>query len=250
MDLGSSSLLSSSATELGLAPSDLLQLTRVVVLVEGAHDEIVFDSVLGEDIRRARGRIIPINGAGHAKSIADARILLDATTATIVLVLDNVDSQPVLDVWNQATQACRDGNRKAAKSILSGLSRLGRGGEVVWLQALGERAIETNVLHRIKPFGLLKRDVLCYLPTSSFLSGTAGWEELSADYERARNAGTTKEDFKSWLKHMRGADFSRDKVKEAALSLGGDLPREFADLALKIYEFSIMGPIDELERLL
>lgn len=57
IDLGSSSLISASAESLGLSASDLLQLTRVFVLVEGVHDEIVLNAALGDDIRRAEGAL-------------------------------------------------------------------------------------------------------------------------------------------------------------------------------------------------
>lgn len=247
IDLGSSALMSESAESLGLAPSDLLQLTRVFVLVEGAHDEIVLTSALGDDIRRARGRIIPIYGATHARSIADARILFDATAASIVFVLDNVNSGPALDIWNQATQEYREGKRKAAKATLARLSRLGTGGETLWLQALGERAVDTNVIHRIKPFGLSKRDILCYLPPSAFMPGDTSWEELSAAYERAKRGGLTKENFKSWLTKMRGADFSREKVEKAAQTMGASLPREFTELSIAIQSRGLLGPVDDLD---
>lgn len=247
VDLGSSSLMSQSAESLGLSPSDLLQLTRVFVLVEGVHDEIVLNAALGDDIRRAGGRIIPINGVGHARSIADARILFDATAASIVFVIDNVNSEPAIKIWNQATKEYRDGGRKTAKSTLARLTRLGTGGELVWLQALGERAIDTNVLHRIKPFGLSKRDILCYLPSSAFMSSDASWEDLSTAYEQARSRGLTKESFKSWLTRMRGADFSRQNVENAAPHVGDSLPAEFTQLSLLIQGLALLGPVDDLD---
>lgn len=247
IDLGSSPLMSQSAESLGLSPSDLLQLTRVFVLVEGAHEEIVLRAALGDDIRGAGGRIIPIYGAGHARSIADARILFDATAASIVFVLDNVRSGPALQIWNQASREYREGNRKAAKITLSRLGKLGSGGEPVWLQALGERAIETNVLHRIKPFGLSKRDILCYLPVSAFLPSAATWEELSAEYEFAKRRQVTKESFKAWLKLRRGADFSRQTVERASQAMGDQLPAEFTELSLFIQGLGLLGPVDDLD---
>lgn len=247
VDLGSSSLMSRSAESLGLSPSDLLQLTRVFVLVEGIHDEIVLSAALGSDLRRAGARIIPINGAGHARSIADARILFDATAASIVFVTDNVDSAPALKIWNQASREYLDGSRRTAKGTLARLTKLGPGGEPLWLQALGERAIDTNVLHRIKPFGLSKRDILCYLPSSAFMPSDASWEDLSTAFEQARSRGLTTENFKSWLTKMRGADFSRQNVEKAALHIGDSLPAELTQLSLVIQELGLMGPVDDLD---
>lgn len=245
VDLGASSLTSETATNLGLTPSDLLQLTRVFVLVEGVHDEIVLDELIGDDIRRAGGRILPINGAAHARSIADARILFDATDAAVVFVVDNVNGSEALKIWDNATKRYLEGKRKEARANLAGLSRLGSGGEVVWLQALGERAIDAHVLHRIRPIGLLERDILCYLPVSKFVPGQATWKQLESDYDKARAAGVTKDNFKSWLKTTRGAKFTREHVKEAAKSMDS-LPQEFTDLSVTVQGLALLGVPDEL----
>ncbi|MHA7239558.1 hypothetical protein ACX80P_06615 [Arthrobacter sp. TMS1-12-1] len=248
VDLGSSALVAGSAEELGLTPGDLLQLTRVFVLVEGAHDEIVLKAALGKEIQDAGGRLIPINGATHARSIADARILFDASAASVVFVLDNVRGPDALRIWEQATQQYAVGQRKAARSTLAQLSKLGSGGEVVWLQELGERAIDTNLIHRIKPFGLSKRDILCYLSPAAFKLENTTWDDLSKEYEHARRNGFSKENFKSWLKHMRGANFSRETVCEAAQGTDLTGQSEFTALSLMIQEIGLHGPIDDLER--
>ncbi|WP_216699820.1 hypothetical protein [Arthrobacter sp. H5] len=239
--------MTESAESLGLAPSDLLQLTRVFVLVEGAHDEIVLRSALGEDIRRAGGRVIPISGASHARSIADARILFDATSASIVFVVDNVLAGPTLRIWEQATTEYSEGHRKAAKATLARLSKIGSGRETLWLRELGERAVDSNVLHRIRPFGLSKRDILCYLPPSAFGLGGSDWDAFSSSYEEAKARGLTKENFKSWLTSKRGANFSRATVKTAAEMIGSPLPREFSELSMTIQTLGLMGPLDDLE---
>lgn len=245
VDLGASSLTSETATNLGLSPSDLLQLTRVFVLVEGVHDEIVLNQLIGDDVRRAGGRILPINGAAHARSIADARILFDATDAAVVFVIDNVNGPAALKIWDSATQRYLEGKRKDARAALAGMARLGSGGEAVWLQALGERAIDAKVLHRIRPVGLSKRDILCYLPASKFVPGQVTWEQLESDYDKARGAGLTKDNFKSWLTKTRGARFSRGHVEEAAKSMDS-LPHEFTSLSLTVQGLALMGARDEL----
>jgi hypothetical protein len=245
VDLGTTSLTSETATQLGLTPSDLLQLTRVFVLVEGTHDEIVLNELIGADIQRAGGRIIPINGALHARSIADARILFDATDAAVVFVLDNVNGPAALKIWEQATARYLEGKHKEAKATLAGLSKLGSGGEVLWLQALGERAIDARVLHRIRPYGLEKRDILCYLPASMFVPGQVVWEQLESDFDNARATGSTQDNFKSWLKKHRGANFTREHVRDAAVSMDS-LPHEFTALSVTVESLAHMGPADEL----
>lgn len=245
VDLGTTSLTSETATQLGLTPSDLLQLTRVFVLVEGTHDEIVLNELIGADIQRAGGRIIPINGAAHARSIADARILFDATDAAVVFVIDNVNGPEALKIWDNATGRYLEGKRKEARAALAGLSRLGSGGEVVWLQALGERAIDAHVLHRIRPIGLLERDILCYLPVTKFVPGQVTWKQLESDYDKARAAGVTRDNFKSWLKTTRGAKFTREHVQDAAKSMD-DLPHEFTDLSVTVQSLALLGAPDEL----
>lgn len=249
VDLGTSLFTSQPAEVLGLSSADLLQLTTVFVLVEGFHDENVLRVAIGDDVGRVGGRIIPINGARHARSIADARILLDATDASFVLVLDNVTSGPALEVWDAATKLLQNGERKSAKAALGRLPDLGPGGELLWLQELGERAIDANVMHRIKPFGLSKRDIVCYLPVSEFITTAATWEELEAAYDSARAKRLTSVDFKSWLKTMRGAVLTRERIDHAAKSIGDKLPREFDELALTVQSLGLMGAIDPLEGL-
>ncbi|BCW52031.1 hypothetical protein [Arthrobacter sp. StoSoilB13] len=249
IDLGTSLFTSQPAEVLGLSSAELLQLTTVFVLVEGFHDENILKVAIGDEVARVGGRIIPINGARHARSIADARILLDATDASIILVLDNVTSGPALRIWDAATELLQNGERKSAKAALGRLSGLGPGGELLWLQELGERAIDANVIHRIKPFGLSKRDIVCYLPVSEFIPTAATWEELEAAYEFARAKRLTSVDFKSWLKTMRGAVLTRERIDHAAKSLGDKLPREFDDLALTVQSLALMGAIDPLESL-
>ncbi|MET3143493.1 UNVERIFIED_ORG: hypothetical protein ABIB13_003229 [Arthrobacter sp. UYEF2] len=116
---------------------------------------------------------------------------------------------------------------------------------MVWLQALGERAIDANVLHRIRPIGLKKRDILCYLSVSEFVPGQVTWEQLESDYDKARRAGLTMDNFKSWLTKNRGARFSREDVRAAAESMDS-LPPEFTDLSLSIQGLALMGAPDEL----
>jgi hypothetical protein len=245
VDLGTTSLTSETASNLGLTPSDLLQLTRVFVLVEGVHDEIVLSKVIGDDLRKAGGRILPINGAAHARSIADARILFDATEAAVVFVIDNVNGPKALKIWDSATGLYLEGKHKQARAALADLLRQGPGGELVWLHALGERAIDARVLHRIHPVGLSKRDILCYLPPSCFLSGTATWTQLEADFYKARAAGVTTDDFKSWLRKARGASFSREDIHRAA-EAADEIPAEFVNLALKVQELALIGARDKL----
>lgn len=249
VDLGTSLFTSQPAEVLGLSSADLLQLTRVFVLVEGVHDEKVLNVTIGNHVTNVGGRIIPINGARQARSIADARILLDATDASIVLVLDNVIAGPALEIWNAATALLQNGERKPAKAALGRLSGLGAGGELLWLQELGERAVDANVIHRITPFGLSKRDIVCYLPVSELVPTAASWEELEAAYDSARAKRLTNADFKSWLKTMRGAVLTREKIGQAAKSIGDRLPREFDDLVLTVQSLGLMGAIDPLERL-
>ena len=245
VDLGTTSLTSETATNLGLTPSDLLQLTRVFVLVEGVHDEIVLSKLIGDDLRKAGGRILPINGAAHARSIADARILFDATEAAVVFVIDNVNGPKALQIWDSATGLYLEGKHKQARAALADLLRQGSGGELVWLHALGERAIDARVLHRIHPVGLSQRDILCYLPASCFLPDEATWTQLEADFDNARAAGVTKDDFKSWLRKARGGSFSREDVHRAA-EAADEIPAEFVDLALKVQELALIGARDKL----
>jgi hypothetical protein len=57
--------------EMGWSRADLLQLTRLVLFVEGPHDVAVLEAMFGDELGTAGIRLIPIHGAHNALALVD-----------------------------------------------------------------------------------------------------------------------------------------------------------------------------------
>lgn len=237
------------ANEFGLNRGDLLALTRVIVLVEGKHDEVILQEFIGSEIRNAGGWIAKINGASNAKSIAEAQFLLDFTDAVILFVTDNVEEGQANIIWQKAVKAARDKRPNDARKFLGDLRQL-QGYEVKWLIELGNRAVDRGVIHRIQVFGLSQPDILCYLDPKYFGLQDFQWDQLIGEHRNAKRNSLTDLDLKAWLEKKRDASFQMKKIEAAAKEGSqGDTPEEFENLAFKIKELGLFGPVDSFEAL-
>jgi ABC-type transport system involved in cytochrome c biogenesis ATPase subunit len=172
-----------SAGQLGLSVGDLLSLMRLAVVVEGLHDEMVFTWLLRGPLDRALATILPLHGARHAASLADARLLFDGTDAQILVVLDNLEHHEVDEVWMRTTALAADGDLDGARACLDEL-RLSKSSERLFLHQLGLRALEVGRMDRIHIHGLNEPDVICYLPPELLLHKAKPWSELIGSWQR------------------------------------------------------------------
>jgi energy-coupling factor transporter ATP-binding protein EcfA2 len=76
-------------SDIGLRPSDLLGLTRAVLLVEGVHDVMVLRSMFGHELDAARIVTIPLFGTRNALAAVDAH-LLPRLGLPVYLMFDHV----------------------------------------------------------------------------------------------------------------------------------------------------------------
>ena len=88
-------------TALGLQPSDLLRRQRGLVLVEGRHDELILEELFGAEMRRLRVETLPLRGTSEL-SPAKISFLFDYTPAHMFLMLDNIQTDELTTVWEQA----------------------------------------------------------------------------------------------------------------------------------------------------
>lgn len=218
-----------SLENLGLNPSDLLRLSRVILLVEGRHDEVVLDAFVGSRLRAARVKVLPLRGISNQKlrSTVESRVLFDHTSAQLVTVVDNLDPDYVDDIWQRALKA-RETSVEDAIGVVLEVSRVreesnsprNRGGKQSteglaiseWLSAAIAKGLES----RVTATGLSRRDVIEYLPVEHFVSGASSWSELRESHERAKAAkGSANSDFKQWLIEKFRAEFSDDRLRSA-----------------------------------
>ena len=217
----------SDLQDFGLLPSDLLRRQRGLLLVEGEHDLIVWDTLLGEQLNELRIELIPIRGAGKLKATLDSRVLYDFTDAHLFVLLDALDSEVVTAIWQEACRIAKTQNAQAAAEYADlELKRL-KVDEANSLASWASRALALGRESRHTPLTLEAADVLEYLPVNAFVPGSRSWKDLRD--ECARSQGGVKPSgtqFKTWLRKAKGVDLGPAAVRLAAESMDG-IPMEF-----------------------
>lgn len=213
--------LDRTAHVLGTSISDLLALVRVFVVVEGLHDEIVVERLLGTELAQAHAHLVRLDGAKRL-DILTASELLAFSDAHVLVVLDGIGKKGAA-LWRRAAAAAHKGDDRVATRALNDLDRLG-GGETRWLADLGHRTLSNRRITRITVHGFEAPDIVCYLPVDEFISSESDWAPL-LDAWRADQAT----DLKGWLKEKYNASFSKSTILRAAGALTS-VPSEITEL--------------------
>lgn len=147
-------------TDAGLDLESLLTLTRLWVLVEGAHDKVVLETVLGAALADSYARVVPMRGAANTQ-ISFAAIA-QITDAPVMVLLD--DASEANNIFQQLLSPTL-GSRQY-KSLFQ---RLRNGSdEMGYLADLADHVRKSGQIDRVRVFGLSRRDVLDYLDPESF----------------------------------------------------------------------------------
>lgn len=208
--------------DLGLDPADLLQLCRQIVLVEGEHDLIVFSELFSDEFNKAGAIVLPMRGAKGLKHLVDAQLLFDYTDVSILVVMDNDQTERVERIWNTACVVAASGDHFL--EVLGELISGAQGGEGRYLHEFCSRAIKKGRYDRVAFQMTSAPDIVDYLPVSAFITpkrlrsaGVATWGELRSEY---KELGLPPDvDFKSWLRRSYGASFTPERVRSAVQSL-------------------------------
>jgi len=220
-----------AVSQLGIAPSELLQHIRLFVVVEGRHDEIILRTVIGADFDRVGAIVVPMGGAAKLSPVLDSRLIFDYTDAKVLVVLDNSGDEETRSVWEQAMAMCRAGDFDSARETLLALRRDGEPG---FLRNFGLRAVERGQTDRVEVFGLTHPDILDYLSPSAVVpkSGGRNWDRL-----RSESGAKTGTAFKNWLRDTLDFD-DKDSVFELAARTLDHLPDDFVALIAKATEMA------------
>ena len=216
-------LIGETAGVYGLSRLDVLHFYDTILLVEGRHDEIVLEAMLGEELRNLRTLVVPLHGGRLLPDAADARILQDFTDHRIVAMVDNVAPEPferLLAVARQVTPGDCTAFDRAADEVLQGV----KADEVGFVRRLLRRAFEVGRLERYIPYALTKPDILEYLPPRPFLLDRS-WEDLRAEFVTQSKVKR----FKRWLELTKGANFDDERVFEACRQMDS-VPSDFLAL--------------------
>lgn len=84
-----------------MSTADVLLLYRVVLIVEGQHDEVVLRALVGSELDQLGVLLLPIRGAKGAQSLADTAILVRTLSIPIVALFDNDRSGQLSEFWGK-----------------------------------------------------------------------------------------------------------------------------------------------------
>lgn len=217
------SSLRDNLDSLGLDPSDLLQQTRLFLLVEGRHDEIVLNTLLGDELAAARVTVLPIRGGRQLASTVDSQLIFDFTQATVVALLDNLAAERISLIWDRALDIANGQSADAAVAfVLKDMN--GKTAEEKFLREFCVKALRQSAAHRITVLGLEKGDIIEYLDCPTLVPGQTSWARLR--HEHQHHAGQA---FKAWLEQAHRASFTDQQVEAAALALD-TIPDDLSDL--------------------
>ncbi|MGV9194617.1 ATP-dependent nuclease [Microbacterium sp. MC2] len=221
--------------DLGLLPSDLLRWPRVILLVEGEHDEAILEELLNERLRRARVKIIPLHGGVRLSHTIDSQVLFDHTDAHIVAVLDNLRADRLTEVWNAAVALAVAGDVFAAKeTVVRGLpdDRTRKGDEASYMKGWLTAALDAGLHARATPYGLGAVDVIRYLPVDALVPGATSWAELDAQHQEELDTAPPDKrpprDFKKWLELRLKVKIETPRLRQVARGLA--VPRDIERL--------------------
>jgi hypothetical protein len=216
---------------LELSPSEVLQLVKTFVLVEGEHDKAVLEAFIGAELSSSRAVIIPMRGTRNLNESIEADLMFRYTAADVLIVLDAIGNADLIaEKWTQI----RTGGLTAvgAKAVLADVRSKLRDptDEESRLLGFARVAVDSGLHERIQLFGFEKRDIIEYLPPAAFgLSDE--WSDLYDAYRMAYRGKQRTMSFKEWLNSTKGAGISTNSIRNAAqeLSSAGISP-EFASL--------------------
>jgi len=213
--------IGSFAEDLGMRPIDLLQVYRVILVVEGSHDSAVLQSTFPDEWESNRIRIVHMRGASHVLDLASSELLRDFTDAHIVVLLDDVAGQITEGIAKAISLAMSGSSGEARKLLVDLESRSGHiEGKAVQLAR--------NYLKRpqnIHIRGLERRDIIEYLDPSEF-GLTSTWKALRKMHREERHAL----EFKEWLRAEHGATINENRIANAAARLSEHPPPELTSL--------------------
>ncbi len=207
-------VLETTYRSLGVPKHEMLFLYRTILLVEGRHDEIVMDGLLGRQLRELRTLVVPLHGGRLMPTAADSRLLIDYSDHHIVALVDNANSSLFSRLVHAArTIAPTDVEQfdATSKEILG--TRFNE--ETGFISRLMRRAFERNELERFHAQALSKADIIEYLPVHVLVPAALSWDVLKAEHERQKKISR----FKTWLKVTKGATIDDSAIVNACSSL-------------------------------
>lgn len=212
---------------LGAPVATVLQLCRLVLIVEGTHDEILVAGLLGDQLDELRALVIPMRGARRLAAVLDSELLFRFMEASVIIVLDGLDGRRVSRAWEEAVSLKREGKSKEADASLRQIGKTGRGQEPKLLQTFCANAL-SEAPERVAVFGFRKRDIIEYLNVDDVVPGAKSWHALFQEWRRAREEVGWR-GYKKWLRESKEASLNATGLRDAVSKMD-HVPDEFTEL--------------------
>jgi hypothetical protein len=213
------------AGELGLDATDLLQLCRAMLLVEGQHELVILDELIGDELRELGVEMLCMRGATALKAW-DAQLIQRYTDVPFVVLVDNDQADRLNDIWSRARAAADLGDDYFG--IVDELKSGSRGSEGEFLRELCKNLIRNAEPGRYHITAFEAADIPEYLPPVAIAPqvGDQTWEQLKA---AAQNQANGSGSFKRWMTTTHDANYSDETLRSAARSMDS-VPDDFARL--------------------
>lgn len=235
-------LSAESLDVLGLNSADLIGIYRVFLLVEGVHDVVILECLLGDILKESRVKVVAMRGGSKLPGTIESQLIFDMSDAQVVALLDNVEAQQIERVWKEALDKRRRGGESDAITHLNNSLRVAltdrKGEEYGWISNWLSRALEKGRENRMTPLGLNKLDIIEYLPVESLVPrASKSWVELRAEHDDTLNRSKNRLPFKTWLERTYQADFAVDQIRQAAEAVD-HVPAEIQRIGYRLREIS------------
>jgi hypothetical protein len=208
--------VSDVADDLGVSPIELLAMRKLLIVCEGEHDVAVVQGLIDcSPSKGLRQRVIvaAARGVANLHSTAACSIVAEYTDLRVLHVADNSNLDEIRKISDflqncpkefSVSEALKRSGLLERRNIASPEDRV--------LLNLLEAIAKRRLLNRFHIFGLRKKDIIEYLPESSF-GLTHSWSQLRSDFYKFK--GEPRLTFKEWLRIERFAQISSRKVREA-----------------------------------
>ena len=237
--------------KLGMSASDLLQLTRIVILVEGQHDEWVLRHTFGDEFDRMGVKVMSMRGANRLISAADGTLLFDYTEAHMIVMLDRTKQDRVDRIWNEALASWNEYQRldlilKILKRLLPtkrSPDQLDGENEGAALKDFCAAVITRGRQDRISFLGLSKDDIQDYYSPSFFTTrgdAPATFAEARREWRHLRDRGEKTGNFKEWMRKTHDMRFNERNFTRAVKN--SDLHPDFQSLFKLVSDLSDLLP--------
>lgn len=210
--------------DLGLEPADLLMLHRSIVVVEGSHDQVVLDALIGDELDRLRVLVLPMRGGRLLATVVDSHILAHLSDLPVIAALDNLNSEKVKSFWDDLVANAEKGQAGFDAIVKAHFTNRERD-EETFLINYCRAAAELGQTNRFQVFGFAKPDIPEYLPVEVIVPDAESWTALRAEYDQQKKFKS----FKPWLKDAWGIEVTEELLREAAAQLDS-VPEDFVRL--------------------